>query len=224
MEKAFSEAAGDSLGTPDGGLMCTGPMKFGSWESGQSLTLTRNDDYWDPDNAANTDEIVFSFTSDSSSLAQALASGELDGAYEVPPAVIPNLQDSDAGQVLFGAPSTLNLGLSLFTTDGPLSDPDVRQAFSSTIDRRRWRRLPRRRVPEPAVHDARLVGQRRLVRRRQGDIPGALGRRRGRARRLGEPRGGRAGEDGRRGGRLRRLAHRPGRRSPGMPRSRRSPR
>ena len=40
MQKAFSEAAGESLGTPDGGLMCTGPMEFGSWESGQSLTLT----------------------------------------------------------------------------------------------------------------------------------------------------------------------------------------
>lgn len=134
-EKDFSVAAGENLGHAGTGVMCTGPMKFDSWESGRSLTLVRNDRYWNKEKAANADKIVFTFTADSSSVAQALDSGEIDGAYELPPAIIPNLQKSDAGKVVFGSPSTLALGMSVLSDQGALSSPEIRRALSSTIDR-----------------------------------------------------------------------------------------
>ena len=134
MQKAFSEAAGETLGTAEGGVMCTGPLKFDSWTPGQSLTLVKNDGYWDPERASNVDRVEFNFTTDSSAIAQALTTGELDGGYEIPASIIPTLQSSDAGSLVFGGPSQLFLSLPTLRTDGALSSAGIREAFYSTID------------------------------------------------------------------------------------------
>ncbi len=38
--------AAEKYGTPDGGAVGTGPFKLESWQAGESIILTRNDDYW----------------------------------------------------------------------------------------------------------------------------------------------------------------------------------
>ena len=133
-QKEFSEKAGKDLGTPKVGVMCSGPLKFDSWTAGQSITLVANTSYWDPARAAKTKKVELSFTADSSTLAQALSSGELDGAYEVPAAIIPKLRESTAGTLVTGAPTQLNLQLPVLSTTGALSSPDIRKAFYMSID------------------------------------------------------------------------------------------
>ena len=134
MQKAFSEAAGEALGTSDTGVMCTGPLQFDAWTPGQGLTLVKNDNYWDPTRAPNVGRVEFNFTTDSSAIAQALTTGELDGGYEIPASIIPTLQSSPSGSLVFGDPTQLFLSLPTLRTDGALSSPDIRKAFYSTID------------------------------------------------------------------------------------------
>ncbi len=48
VQKDFTEKAGDKVGTPGGGLMCSGPFELTSWTSGDSIEMTRNENYRNP--------------------------------------------------------------------------------------------------------------------------------------------------------------------------------
>lgn len=133
-QKAFSEKAGKNLGNATTGVMCTGPLKFESWTSGQSITLAANDTYWDTAHPAQAKKVKLTFAADSNTLAQALTSGELDGAYEVPAATIPKMQSATSGTLVFGAPTQLNLQLAVLSTTGPLNNADIRKAVYQSID------------------------------------------------------------------------------------------
>lgn len=134
MQKAYADNAGDKLGTADGGIMCSGPYKLEKWAAGSSLTVTRNDDYWNTDVPRLAKTIKFEFVNDATAMAQALDSGELDGSYEVPASAIPALEKSDAGRLVFG-PSTQSMNLNVATDGGPLADVKLREAFQRMIDR-----------------------------------------------------------------------------------------
>ncbi|MBB2946292.1 peptide/nickel transport system substrate-binding protein [Actinoplanes lutulentus] len=133
-QKAFSEKAGTGLGNAAEGVMCTGPYRVRSWESGQSITLAANPTYWDSTRKPKVQTVRLRFITDSTSLAQALATGELDGAYEVPAAMIPTLQKTTSGNLVFGTPSQLYLALSAARSAGPLADRDVRRALYMSLD------------------------------------------------------------------------------------------
>src|SRR5262249_3482864 len=75
------------------------------------------------------------FDTNSTAIAQALISGQLDGAYEISPATIPRLRAASSGKLIFGAPSQLYLTLSVARPAGPLASPDVRKARFMTINR-----------------------------------------------------------------------------------------
>jgi len=134
-QKEFSEQAGAKLGSPGTGVMCTGPYQFGSWEPGAGITLTANPNYWDTSRAAKASTVNLKFLTDSSALGQALKTGGVDGAYEVPAALVPALNDVDAGTLTLGSPSQQYVGLSPMRTDGPLDTPELRKAFFMTINR-----------------------------------------------------------------------------------------
>lgn len=135
MEQKFSEEAGKKLGAPDTGVMCTGPYKFESWKPGASIELSANKQYWDMQNSAHAETVSLRFFTDSSALGNALKAGEIDGAYEVPAALIPSLVKSDAGKLTLGSPGQQYIGLSPMRTDGPLHSPELRKAFYMTINR-----------------------------------------------------------------------------------------
>lgn len=134
-QKKFSEKAGDKLGTPGTGVMCTGPYQFGSWKPGAGINLTANPKYWDAKNAAKASTVNLKFLTDSSALGQALKTGGVDGAYEVPASLVPALKNVDAGTLTLGSPSQQYVGLSPMRTDGPLNTPELRKAFYMTINR-----------------------------------------------------------------------------------------
>jgi peptide/nickel transport system substrate-binding protein len=134
IEKAWAEKAGKNIGTAKGGLMCSGPFKFGSWASGSAIELERNDAYWNPAYKAHAKRVTLKFLTDSSALTQALESGEADGAWEVPPAVISSLKSSKSGSLHYG-PAFQYLEL-VARHDGPLADKNVRKALFKAIDRK----------------------------------------------------------------------------------------
>jgi peptide/nickel transport system substrate-binding protein len=134
-EKRFAEQAGSKLGTASGKIMCSGPYELTSWTPGTGMTLTANPHYWNPAYRAHAHTIQIQFDTDSTSIAQALISGQLDGAYEIPPAVIPRLRTARTGKLIFGAPTQLYLTLSVARPSGVLASLDVRKALWMTINR-----------------------------------------------------------------------------------------
>ncbi len=134
IQKAYTEKQGDKFGTSTGGVMCSGPYKLENWSPGNSLTMTRNDEYWNKDVKPLVKTVKFSFISDATALAQALNAGEIDGSYEVPASAIPALKKSSAGRLVFG-PSTQSLNINITTPDGVTADNKLRQALQRALDR-----------------------------------------------------------------------------------------
>ena len=134
-EKRFAEHAGTKLGSAAGKIMCSGPYELTSWAPGSGMTLTANPHYWNPAGRAHAHTVHIEFTTDSTSIAQALIAGQLDGAYEISPATIPRLQTASSGKLIFGAPSQLYLTLNVVNPTGPLASLDVRKALFMTINR-----------------------------------------------------------------------------------------
>ncbi len=134
LKKDWVEAAPNSVGTPSGGLVCSGPFVLEEWRSGNSIELRRNENYWDADKRPHAQTVEFQFITDASAMTQALSAGDIDGSYDLPATSIPILRNSDAGQLVFG-PSTSGFSMSLARPDGPLSDPDLRNALQLMIDR-----------------------------------------------------------------------------------------
>jgi peptide/nickel transport system substrate-binding protein len=134
-EKAYVLAKGNAYGTPQGGVMCSGPFRFSSWARGQSLTIVRNNHYWDPVLEPHVATIKFVFINDPSTLTSALLSGGVDGTFAVPPNDVSRLAASSAGTLTQG-PSLQIASVSLTATSGPLASPKVRQALNIAVDRR----------------------------------------------------------------------------------------
>ena len=134
VEKKWGEKVGAALGTPKGGLMASGPFKLDKWTPGQGIELSRNDAYWDPQYKARAAQVSVKFVSDSTALSQALSSGELDGAWEVPFAIIPSLRNASSGTLYLG-PSRQYYEIMVMRPDGPLADQNLRKAINISLDR-----------------------------------------------------------------------------------------
>lgn len=134
LEKSYTEAAGDELGTAEGGLMCSGPFELADWKQGQEIVLTRNDSYWDPAYKAHAKNVSLKFLTDTTALVQGLATGELEGAYGIPPAVIPKLSGTDNGSLYYGD-SLEWLAVQVATPDSVMNDADLSRALLLSIDR-----------------------------------------------------------------------------------------
>ncbi|POX48526.1 peptide ABC transporter substrate-binding protein [Streptomyces sp. Ru71] len=135
VEKSFLRTAGQSLGSPTGGLMCTGPFRFAGWKPGDFLRLTRNDTYWDRTLRATSRSLVFRFIADETTAVNALRSGEVDGQYfYLPPAGLSQLRASRTGSVTLGRSLTFWTLLGA-ATSGPYADPRVREALAAALDR-----------------------------------------------------------------------------------------
>lgn len=133
-EKKFAEKAGKSFGTSDGGIMCSGPYELSKWNPGTSIELKANPAYWDPQYKPHAKTVSLKFFNDSTALGAALASGEIDGAYEVPAQLIPQLSSATSGALHYG-PSLQWITLSHARPGGTLANVALRKALFMTIDR-----------------------------------------------------------------------------------------
>jgi peptide/nickel transport system substrate-binding protein len=133
-EQAYTEQEGKRFGTPEGGVMCTGPFKLVKWTAGQQIQLTANDDYWDKALRPKVKNLTFKFFTDSSTLTSALLSGEVDGAYEAPVGSTKAFENSSVGK-LYTGPSTASVSFGPTTATGPAANPLVRQALDLAINK-----------------------------------------------------------------------------------------
>lgn len=133
VQQAHREAAGEAYGTPSGGVMCTGPYSVGDWNQGQSISLMRNDAYWNADKMAKTAQVDINFIVDSAAIANALTTGAIDGSYDVPLGAISTLESATNGTLYLG--QSLQMVAIIGTGNGAFADPAVRQALMMATDR-----------------------------------------------------------------------------------------
>ncbi|MFF2388613.1 ABC transporter substrate-binding protein [Agromyces sp. NPDC058104] len=124
---------GADYGNSSGLVNCTGPFELTAWKSGESVTLTRYDDYWDEELAAKSGEVEFVFMGDSTARVNALKSGDVDGGWMLPVDGIAQLRET-SGDVYFGL-STAVSSLIVSNLEGPLGDVRVRKALLMALDR-----------------------------------------------------------------------------------------
>ncbi|NNN30185.1 ABC transporter substrate-binding protein [Streptomyces sp. S3(2020)] len=129
-DKALVEKAGNEFGTPGQGDACSGPYELTNWKSGDSITLTRADDYWG--DKPLTGQVVFRWAEDSA-MVNALSTGAADGAYLDTVSTAAALTGKSGLKQYYG-PSTATLAL-IPTERGGLADPDIRKALSLALDR-----------------------------------------------------------------------------------------
>ncbi|WP_209646105.1 ABC transporter substrate-binding protein [Kibdelosporangium banguiense] len=132
VQKLFGTRIGKDLGTPAGGLMCTGPYRLVKWSPGDKITIAKNDGYRDGAPKAGT--LEFQFLTDSATLTSALLAGQIDGGFNAPVASVNAFANSNQGKLLAG-PSSMFVGFFPTASQGPAIDPKVRQALDLAINK-----------------------------------------------------------------------------------------
>jgi ABC-type transport system substrate-binding protein len=122
--------AGSRLESPIG----TGPYMVSEWTRGESLTFTRYEDYWGT--PAETDTLVFRWSSESAARLLELQSGTVDGIDNVGPSDFATVQGDPNLQLMpREALNVFYIGMN--NNFPPFDDVRVRQAVAMGIDRER---------------------------------------------------------------------------------------
>lgn len=127
---AAAAAAGEEFSRRPVG---TGPYTFVEWRDGDSITLTKNEDYWQ-EGKPYLDGIVFRVMTDRQTAANALLTGDVDFADQLDKAGLGQLEASDDIEVS-ADPTVLVRMIYLNSSKEPLDDPLVRRAINHAIDR-----------------------------------------------------------------------------------------
>ncbi|MEJ1156414.1 ABC transporter substrate-binding protein [Microbacterium marmarense] len=109
----------------------TGPFSLTSWRQGDSITLTRNDEYWG--DAAQVAEVVFAYIPDNQAALNAALAGEVD----VLTGFDANLKDQieATGDFALVLGQSTDKGTLAFNSNAePLDDQRVRQAIRQAIN------------------------------------------------------------------------------------------
>ena len=138
VQKAFAESKGRKFGTPQGGTMCAGPYKVGSWKAGSTLNAVANKDYWDASHKPKVAEIDFKGVPDDSSMTSGLLTGGIDGSYIQGLSTVDQLKAAKDKVSVFEGPSFASDAIVLSNLKGALKDVRVRQALSLAIDRKAY--------------------------------------------------------------------------------------
>ena len=133
--KAFLEKHGKDVGSPEVGIIGTGPYRYLSWARGQEVVIERFDDYWDAANRAmKVRSCVFKPLIDEATIVQALGTGEIDATFNLSgKAFVQCTRFQDVELVTAPAYNVAYLGFN--TQRAPWSDKRVRQALSYALDK-----------------------------------------------------------------------------------------
>jgi ABC-type transport system substrate-binding protein len=112
----------------------TGPYKLTQWTAGESVTFTRNDDYWGTPAKAKT--FVLRWSTESAARVLELQAGTVDGIDNPGPSDFAVIQgDSNLQLTIRPALNTFYIGMT--NTFKPFDDVNVRKAIAMGIDRQR---------------------------------------------------------------------------------------
>lgn len=120
----------------------SGPFAFGSYATGDRLTLVKNPDYrWGPaelgQGPAKLDELVFRIAADDSGRYNALQSGQLQIAMNLPPNSIAAAAKAGKYTQLTTPAIGTPIGMPINVTKPPTDDPLVRQAIMFAVDQQK---------------------------------------------------------------------------------------
>lgn len=150
VQARYAQRAGKKFGTAAGGVMCSGPFRLAKWTPGASIELKANPHYWDPAYRARANKVTLLFVTDTTALTQALASGAIAGAFEVPNSALPTLKGSPGGQLYFG-PSLKSLQMIPVQPKGLSAQADIRRALSLAVNRQELARTVYRGAAVPST-------------------------------------------------------------------------
>ncbi len=111
----------------------SGPFQYKSRVEGNSITLVRNEKYWQ-EKLPIAKQIVYKIFTDPTSALVNLRSGQLDITDTLPARELPALQKGDQFRVI-NAPGLGYQGMYLNTQKAPFDNPKVRKAVDLLIDR-----------------------------------------------------------------------------------------
>lgn len=120
----------------DGGLnpIGTGPFRFEEWKQGDSITVVRNDDYWQ-ENLPYLDSVVFRPIPDSAARTSAFERGEITAIMTDTPEQIARIEGLSDVWLNKSTESASTDEYVLNNEVGPTSDLRVRQALAYAFDR-----------------------------------------------------------------------------------------
>jgi peptide/nickel transport system substrate-binding protein len=124
------QEAGDNFSSQPIG---SGPFKFQERVTGSTITLARNEDYWQ-EGLPKAESITYKIFTDANTALVNLRSGQVDVTDVLPPKEVPALQN-DPQFVVVNEPGLGYQGIYLNTTQPPFDNPNVRKAFDLMIDR-----------------------------------------------------------------------------------------
>ena len=133
-EKAFTNKAGKNFGTPSVGTMCSGPYKFKSWQTGNSLDVVPNTHYWDSSLIPRVKEIDFKGVPTDAAATAGLQTGEITGDIPLNISTLDQLKSDPSLNVYLGS-SYSSDAFIVSNSKGPLGNVLVRRALSLAIDR-----------------------------------------------------------------------------------------
>ncbi|TSA82061.1 peptide ABC transporter substrate-binding protein [Deinococcus detaillensis] len=113
--------------------MGSGPFKFGTWVPGDSVTLSRNPNYWE-NGKPYVDTLVFKALKDDVTRMIDVQSAVVDLALSVPQNQVDRLK-ALPGMSVVGGPGTWYDYLGLNLAQKPFNDVRVRQALAYAVDR-----------------------------------------------------------------------------------------
>lgn len=112
----------------------SGPFVLGTWDkSGNSITLNRNEKYWQ-DGKPYVDSVTFITASDDNSLVQQLQGGQVDAIQDVPIANVAALK-ADSSYTVSSVGSWNQDEIFFNTAKGTFANQTLRQAVVQAIDR-----------------------------------------------------------------------------------------
>ncbi|MFL5804402.1 MAG: ABC transporter substrate-binding protein [Roseiflexaceae bacterium] len=127
--KSVQDQSGDIRNQPVG----SGPFKYDSRIKGDTITLIRNEEYWQP-GLPKAAKVVYKILTDPNIQLVNLRSGQIDVTDGLPAQEVPNLQN-DKNFVVVNASGFGYQGIWINTTAAPLDNKQVRQAIDILMDR-----------------------------------------------------------------------------------------
>lgn len=127
-------AAGKTPGTATTPTIGSGPFVFESWQTGQSISFKRFDDYWNKAKPLKIRQLVFRVVPDTNTLAASMLSGDIQGTFQLDGRSIKALAGASNVQVVRG-PSENFRYLGFNVGKPPFDDVRVRQAISYALDK-----------------------------------------------------------------------------------------
>jgi peptide/nickel transport system substrate-binding protein len=132
--KAFVENAGASYGTPEGGILGTGPYKLSRWDVGSQIVLEYNTNYWNKaDEVPSVKKVTFQLIQEDATRMLAATSGQTDIGLYTPSEMLSDIQKAP-NISLAKIPSA---GLEFFAFNckkAPFNDVNARRAVAYAID------------------------------------------------------------------------------------------